>query len=459
MGKPKRTTSTFEGIPPSLTICSEDSDAPSFPARSLSTYEELIRSLSDRLVEAQRPIRILDAIKWDDDIERAFFAAGCRELPPVTRDYYLSRSLPFDLENKRLEFLAIERDIRHRLGKYNAAGQIMTRMGAEYRQVLDLLAGRGTPAFSALSERLYGSSADSFHAGDPNLADLGRMLAGTLDNLSRDAEFAPAEPVLDAAEAVRVLAERLAGFFQNSAAVRVRLSDGIVADAAAGSDYIKLREDACFTLRDLRLLEVHEGWVHLGTTLNGQHQPICTFLSKGPPSSTVTQEGLAVLTEILSFASHPARIRRLTHRIEGVALAESGADFLEVYRFFLEEGYAPREGYQHTMRIFRGSLPAGCGPFTKDLSYSKGFVHLYNFMRQAVARGMVRRLPLLFCGKTNLDDFKTLTLLADEGLLAPPRYVPPPFANLHALSAWLCYANFFTCLSPKRIEEDYSGFF
>ena len=33
--------------------------------RPLSAYENLVRTLSDRLVEAQRPLRILDAIKWD----------------------------------------------------------------------------------------------------------------------------------------------------------------------------------------------------------------------------------------------------------------------------------------------------------------------------------------------------------------------------------------------------------
>jgi uncharacterized protein (TIGR02421 family) len=435
----------------------ENGEPPCRVGRPLSNYEALVRSLSDRLVEAQRPIRILDAIKWDDAVEDAFFAAGGRLLPPVTRDYYLSRPLPFDVEAKRQEFLGIERDIRRLLGKYNAAGQIMTRMCGEYRQVLDLLLHRGTPTFGVLSERLYGSSSDSFHAGDPNLADLGRALAGTLENLSRDGTLAPPEPALSAAEAVEILSRRLAEFFGNPAAVRVRLSDGIVADAAAGGDALKLREDATFTLRELRLLEVHEGWVHLATTLNGQQQPVCTFLSKGPPSSTVTQEGLAVLTEVLAFASYPARVRRLTHRIDGVALAEAGADFLDVYRFFLEHGYGAHESYQHTMRLFRGSLPAGCGPFTKDLCYSKGFVLLYNFMRLAVARGMVGRLPLLFCGKTNLADIKTLALLADEGLLAPPRHVPPPFANLHALSAWLCYANFFTSLSHKRVEEDYSS--
>src|SRR5690242_11982246 len=68
--------------------------------RPLSAYESMVRALSDRLVEAQRPIRILDAIKWDEDIERAFFEKGCRELPPVTRDYYASRPLPFDVEQK-----------------------------------------------------------------------------------------------------------------------------------------------------------------------------------------------------------------------------------------------------------------------------------------------------------------------------------------------------------------------
>jgi uncharacterized protein (TIGR02421 family) len=426
--------------------------------RPLTTYESMVRALSDRLVEAQRPIRILDAIKWDDDVERAFFAAGCRELPPVTRDYYQRRPLPFDPEQKLHEFHQIERDLRRQLGEFNAPGQIMTRMCQEYREVVYLLTHRGSRTFAEISERLYGSSCDSFHAGDPTLADLGHMMSDILDNLSHETIFGHEQETLDAGQAVLSLATRLQDYFAD-AMVRVKLSDGIVADAAAGSDYIKLRGDARFTPRQVRLLEVHEGWVHLGTTLNGQNQPVCTFLSKGPPSSTITQEGLAVITEIFAFASHPGRVRRLTNRIEGVALAEAGANFLEVYRFFLQQGYDPREGYQHTMRIFRGSLPEGCGPFTKDLCYSKGFVLIYNYIRMAVRRGMARRVPLLFCGKTTLADIKTLAQLVDEGLVVPPRFVPPQFADLHALSAWMCYANFLNRLSLKRIEDDYAGLF
>jgi uncharacterized protein (TIGR02421 family) len=429
------------------------------PQRALSPYESMVRALSDRLVEAQRPIRILDAIKWDEEIERAFFEKGCRELPPVDREYYLKRPLPFDAEAKLREFHQIERDIRRQLGEFNAPGQIMARMCQEYREVVRLLTHRGTPVFGEISERLYGSATDSFHAGDPNLADLGHMLSDTLDHLSHETIFGQEEPSLDARQAVELLQERLLSFFQSPEPVRVKLSDGIVADAAAGHDCIKIRGDARFTLRELRHLEVHEGWVHLATTLNGAMQPVCTFLSKGPPSSTITQEGLAVFTEILAFASHPARLRRLTNRIEGVALAEAGANFLEVYRYFLEEGYDSRESYQHTMRIFRGSLPEGAGPFTKDLSYSKGFVLVYNFIRLAVKRGLVRRVPLLFCGKTTLADVKTLAQLVEEGLVTPPRYLPPPFADLNGLTAWMCYSNFLGRLSLKRIEEDYAGLF
>jgi uncharacterized protein (TIGR02421 family) len=427
---------------------------------TLTPYQSLIRALSDRIVEAQRPIRILDAIKWDDDVERAFFAKGARELPPVTREYYDRRPLPFDPQQKLLELHGIDRDIRRQLGEFNLPGQIMARMVREYEQVVEMLMSRGTPRFSALSEELYGSASDSFYAGDPNLADLGHLMSSILDNLSHEAIFGHEPATIEAGQAVELLKARLGEYFGEEAKqIRITMNDGIVADSAAGSNYIKIRADAKFTPRELRLLEVHEGWVHLGTTLNGMNQPVCTFLSKGPPSSTVTQEGLAVITEIFAFASHPGRVRRLTDRIHGVALAEAGANFLEVYKYFLDEGYDPRESYAHTMRIFRGSLPEGCGPFTKDLCYSKGFVLIYNYILLAVRRGQVGRVPLLFCGKTSLADVKSLAQLVDEGLVVPPRFIPPQFADLNALTAWMCYSNFLNQLSLQRAADDYASLF
>ena len=133
-------------------------------------------------------------------------------------------------------------------------------------------------------------------------------------------------------------------------------------------------------------------------------------------------------------------MRRLLHRVEGVHRAESGADFLEVYRFFLDQGYEDHDSYHQTVRIFRGSLPKRGGPFTKDLSYIRGFVLVTNYLRDVLKRGLYQAVALLFSGKTNLGDLDTLCQLANEGLVAQPRFLPPPFADLAGLSSWVFQA-------------------
>lgn len=223
-----------------------------------------------------------------------------------------------------------------------------------------------------------------------------------------------------------------------------------------GGDYIKIRSDALFNERDVRALEVHEGMVHVGTTLNGLNQPVCTFLAKGPPSSTVTQEGLAILMEVIAFASYPYRLRKLTNRTRAIHMAEEGADFLQVFEFYQEQGYGLEESYGNASRVFRGSTPDGL-PFTKDLSYLKGFILIYNYIQLAVRKGKLEQIPLLFCGKTTLEDMRTLRQLVDEGLVAPPKYLPPQFRDLNALAAWMCFSNFLNHLSLDRIEADYAN--
>ena len=427
------------------------------PLPGLPAYHRTIRELSDRLVEAQRPIRILDAIKWDASVQEAFFSKGCKELPPVDRAYYESRPLGYDPVKKRDEFHQLELDIQRQLGQYSPTGVIMRRMCREYSLVVRMLEKRGLPEFSGLSQQLYGSADDAFHAGDPTLADLGIMMAEALANIDRTPLGQNEEKTITGEQAVRILQERLNQFFPDAERpVRVMLSDGIISDAAAGTDYLKIRAEALFSERDIRVLEIHEGWVHVGTTLNGMSQPICTFLSKGPPSSTITQEGLAILMEIICFASYPARLRRLTNRIRAVAMAQDGASFLDVFHFFRDQGFNDLDSYANTARVYRGSTPTD-GPFTKDLVYSKGFVLIYNYILLTVRRGLLDRIPLLFCGKTTLEDMRTLTQLAEEGVVRPPKYLPPQLADLSALTAWMCYSNFLAHLNLQRIEADYAN--
>jgi len=420
-------------------------------------YHATVRDLSERLVNAQRPIRILDAVKWDASVQETFLATGGREQPLVDRAYYEARPLGYDPRAKRQEFQELERDVNRRLGQFNPVGGILRRMCREYETVVHMLEARGTREFSLLSQELYGSAGDVFHANDPTVTDLAVMMSELLAGIDASSVLSDEPREIPAERAVTMLQARLDAVFANPEhSVRVKISDGIVADAAAGSDYIKLRKDARFNERDLRLLEIHEGWVHLGTTLNGKAQPVCTFLSKGPPSSTSTQEGLAILVEILGFASYPARLRRLTDRIRAVDMAERGATFRDVYTFFREQGFGEADAFGNAARVFRGSTPVD-GPFTKDIVYSRGFVLVYNFVQLAVRQGRLDRIPLLFCGKTTLEDVRTLAELVDEGMVAPPRFLPPMFADLNALVAWMCYSNFLNRLDMRSIEADYRG--
>ncbi|MBB3101986.1 flavohemoglobin expression-modulating QEGLA motif protein [Azomonas macrocytogenes] len=424
---------------------------------SLNDYQRTVRTLSDRIVEAQTPIRVLDAVKWDDSVRQAFLASDGRELPAVDRSYYESRSLGFDASAKKQEFQNIERDVTRLLGQFSPVGQIMRRMCKEYRMVVRMLEARGTADFGLISQDLYGAASDAFHAGDPTLADLGLMLSDYLNNIADRGDLKDEPKTLNATQAVEQLQSRLDLVFgEGEGVIRVFESDGIVADAAAGADYIKIRSDALFNERDIRALEVHEGLVHVGTTLNGQSQPICTFLAKGPPSSTVTQEGLAILMEVIAFTSYPTRLRKLTNRTRAIHMAEEGADFLDVYDFFRQQGYSQEDSYGNASRVFRGSSPNGL-PFTKDLSYLRGFIMIYNYIQLAVRKGKLEQIPLLFCGKTTLEDMRSLRQLVDEGLVMPPKYLPPQFADLNALSAWMCFSNFLNHLSLDRIESDYAN--
>lgn len=417
---------------------------------------EVIHSLSERLVKAQEPIRILDAIKWDDSVREEFFKNKCEKLPAVDKDYYQQNPLPFDPKEKLSEFHSIIRDTKNLLGEYsNITGLIESRC-EDYCKAVNMLSARGTPLFSEIAMELYGSPDDAFYPGGPKLSGLGSLLADTLKTLTQELKTQADEKRYSAIEAMSILQGRLAEYFSKHSKMLVKISDNIVADAAAGAEVIKLNQNARFSDRDLRYLEVHEGWVHLGTTLNGGSQPLCTFLGKGSPSSSVTQEGLAIITEIFTFSSYPTRLLKITNRVAALELVRNGADFIEVFRFFKDQGFEDHESYAYSVRTFRGCLPtANSGFFTKDLSYAKGFVLIYNYIRLAVKEGLVKHIPLFFVGKTLIQDIQTLTDLLEEGIITMPMYLPPQFRDLAALSSWMSMSLFLNRFDLETVAKHY----
>jgi uncharacterized protein (TIGR02421 family) len=379
---------------------------------SRSTDAATARALGDRFLAIVRPIRVINAVRWPHSSGEAFLKAGGRELPSITRDSY--RPLPFDTAIKRRELLDLERETDRRLGRSDPLGRLLRRRCKQARSAVDLLASRGTPAFAANSRGLYGTTTSGDDAGvDAVFAAL--------------AATAPASPnaalrTIHAVDAAVILAANLSQSLAGAGRFRVRVCDTLVSDAAASGRSIKLRRGARFSQTDLELLEVHEGWVHIGTTLNARRQTGCTFLGHAPPATTTTQEGLAVLAELLAGVCHAQRVRRLWDRYRAVRMAEAGADFRDVFRFFLADAADDRDAYQQTVRIFRGSLPSQAGPFHKDATYAVGLVRL---LRKVAAND----LSLLFTGKVSLADLPLLTELIRDGLLARPAILPGPFAD------------------------------
>jgi uncharacterized protein (TIGR02421 family) len=347
-------------------------------------YRQTVFELSERLRELQRPINILSALRWPKEVEQSFFAAGASRQPEITRDSYAP--LRYDAGELIRALEDLHSDVRNRLGRFNPVGQLLTLRCQEWRETVSMLSARGTPDFARIAGLLYGRTSDAFHAGGPTVADMGLDLAERLSRIEGTGMLPPDPRTMTAVEGAAWLQERLDRVFDEDP-VSVQVSDEIVAEAIAGADRIRLRSDAMFSERALRILEVHEAYVHVATTMNGRRQPTLTFLDKGPPSTTIGQEGLAVLVEVTAFTSHPTRLRRINDRVEAIHRIEDGATFLDIYRWFLDErGATPQAAYSDTTRVFRGSLP-DAGPYPKDLAYARGFVQTYNFFRVSVAQG------------------------------------------------------------------------
>jgi len=423
-----------------------------------TTYKENIANLSSRIVEAQKPIRVIDAIKWDNSIAEFLVKTKFKDIPKVGPEYYARTPLGFEPKTKIQELGEIEKDIRLTLGDQDAIGKIMKSIVDEYADVVRMLEARGTARFGELSRKLFGSPKDLFFDDDNTILSLGQLLYSILGGLDEKSLGADYPQSLEAHEVVTDLGTRLDQYF-GTGVVEVKLSDGILADATAGGDVVKIRQGQRFSARDVDILEVHEGWVHVGTSLNGNNQHVARWLSRSPPRCSATQEGLAVIMEIFTFRTYPKRARHINDRILAIDKAEDGATILDVIEFYRTEGYSEEDCIANANRIFRGGLVEGGAPFTKDLSYCRGFVENYNFMRAAIRAGKPGLIPFLFVGKTHIDDIPLIYQKFQEGIIDSPRYLPPQFADMNGLAVWMSFSSFLNLVDLRRVQEHYNKLF
>ncbi len=421
-----------------------------------TTYKEKVKVFSQRVVDAQRPIRILNAIKLNSGVTDAIIAAKLKEFPRLDAEFYKKLPLGFDPNAKRDELKTLRADIIRELGERDDLGVLLIKIVDQYILVVQMLESRGTQKFYDCSRQLYGSPKDNFIEDKNSIVDMSRMLYQTLSGVDSSLPDFPED--LPAEEVVRQLNLRFAEYF-GEGEVLAKLSDDIVADAAAGGDVVKVRGGAMFAQREIEIYEVHEGWVHVGTTINGRAQPVCKFLSIGPPRCSSTQEGLAVIMEIFTFRSYPKRARQTNDRIICIDKAEDGANLFDVVEYFRTEGYSERECVTNALRVFRGGVVTGGAPFTKDISYCKGFVENYNFFRTAIRAGKPDLIPYVFAGKLHVDDVPLLYQKHREGLVEFPKHLPFQFRDLNGLAVWMSFSSFFNRVDLANVQAHYNRLF
>src|SRR4029078_13662070 len=112
--------------------------------------------------------------------------------------------------------------------------------------------------------------------------------------------------------------------------------------------------NAVFSQLDKDQLLYHEAFVHTATQLNGRKQGNLKSLGLGAPRTTRTQEGSAVLSELITNSIDLTRLRRIALRVIAVKMALDGADFIDLFKFFLEAGQSEVESVRSAQRIFRG---------------------------------------------------------------------------------------------------------
>lgn len=407
----------------------------------LDVYSELDR----RLVAATRGIRLLQSVSWPASIEMDFVAAwkaGTARLPTITYPKF-----DFAETREALLGISIAAEPGHPLGDY------IRRTAQSWRIATELLDAIGTPAITEHSARLFGKPSDLVPGAKLTNVDAARHFIAIAD------EFISAAVLGDNTESIpadllRVdLQMQLDAFFGINV-VRVETDPELIAKAAAGATRIRLRSATNFSGYDRSQLIEHEAFVHSLTALNGREQPHLKSLARSSPRITATQEGLAVFAELMSGSIDIERMKRISLRIIAIDMALKGANFIDVFRFFLDAGQSETDSFASAQRVFRGAPLEGGAAFTKDTVYLHGLLSVHTFFRWALKHKHLQACRNLFAGKLALHDVMALEPYFDNGYIAQPRYLPPWVQHASGLAGTLAFSLFANQIRFDRVEAE-----
>ncbi len=410
---------------------------------SLEKEQQRIRNISDLLYQASRSLRVLSHLGWDASVKQQFFANNAQELPVVTYEKY-----------DATEALNIIEAVRTKLTSDSPIDQWLLSIAGDFKNTAKLLQSTDSNDFYRYSRKLYGTPKSPLVDQTNTSLGLATQLADLFASFDSIDLGEPEVAAIDAdtvATAMRKATHKMFG----EQAPEVSVVDTLSANALAGAKRIRIRNGAQFTDKDIQQLINHEAYVHVATSLNGRNQDDLKILASSYPGTTRTQEGLAVFAEFITGSMDIDRMHRLADRVIAIQMAVDGADFLQVYQYFLDRIGDPDQSFENTRRVFRGGVLTGGAPFTKDIVYLDGLLRVHNFMRSMVATKRTDVLRMLFCGKLDLDDIPVLCELSSMGLCKPAKYLPPWASDLRFLLAYLTYSSFLNKIDLSQVNIHY----
>lgn len=373
-------------------------------------YRRMARILHD----VAKPMRVLAALNWPGELRTQFLASEGTKLPaPSYKPIDPKPVIEGVVEVRRL--LGSSNDIVERWFEREANCVEATAM---------MLSTLGTPDFHTYSAQLYGVPTRPMLLDPATPLGLAEQVHQSIAELTQVKLIPTAKRDQTSAQVAAEIEVEVKRHF-GDAAPKIEIVAELSANALATSSRIKIRRDAMFTRRDAAQLLHHEGYVHVLTALNGQAQPDLPNLAIGHPGTTRAQEGLAVFAEFVSGTLELDRLRRLADRVVAVQMVCDGANFIDLYRWFLERSPSREQAYESARRIFRGAPITGGAPFTKDCGYIAGLLGVMTLVRAAFVADRADILGTLFCGKLDLTAIPALAILRSRGLCRPARFLPP----------------------------------
>jgi len=398
------------------------------------------------LADTVQPIKILSALAWPREAEAKFlkgWRTGKPELPDITLE-------PKDF-SKQIEVLE---GIQSKCDREHPLDNLIFKTARSYASAARMVGAIGTPAFTTHSIELYGKPDDTYKTQSFTALDAADFFLQKTDELLGSYVVPPSVADIPAEVFAERLQQAIDLFFCDDK-VDVVIDPDLSSKAIAGSERIRLRAGALYSELDLEQLLEHEAHIHAATMHNGKRQKNLRLLSLGAPRTTRTQEGIAVLAELMTLSLDIVRLRRIALRIKAIAMALDGADFIEIFKGFLEAGQTEEESYQSTVRCFRGGDVRGRTVFTKDTVYLKGLMEVHAFLATCIHENRPEFANYLFAGRLSLGDVIELAPYFETGFIAGPHYIPHWAKDLRTLaSAFTCNAFFMRSdLSKVKLEN------